>query len=267
MHGYIPRSSNKRNTGKPSKAQAGPEPAISTVKLASSALSFLFNEPALPSPTATSNLLPLNESFSNSLYPFPHDYTWDGLPRSELLATQSEMMEQIEFHQDQQENCQQPEIFSAPKSPDVFPGYQTTGRLYGSYGLNLNPVFDPSSEPADLAMFTNPTNARLHQVPSVSGFNNLVNLQTYPSHSIGLYASSIGHSQLTDFNDEMLNSVNLYMSNSQPTSLNYQILGFVNSSGPGVDYFDQFRSDLAFNPTFGTVPLGCGMENGLMAYN
>ena len=271
MHGYIPRSFYRRNTGKPSKAQANPEPETSinfSVKLASP---FLFNESASSSPVVTSNLLPLNESFSNCLYPFPYDYTWDAPSQPELLATQSEMMEQIEFHQDQKENCQPPDNFFAPQFPDrkqTFPGYKTTGQLYGSYGLDLNPVFDPSPEPAGLAMFTNATNARLHQVPSVSDFNDLVNLQTYSSpDSTNLYASSIGHSQLTDFNGEMLNSVDLYLSNSQLSASDYQIPSFVNLSAPNLDYFDQFWLDLVFNLTFGTIPLGCGMENGLMAYS
>ena len=61
------------------------------------------------------------------------------------------------------------------------------------------------------------------------------------------------------------NAVDLYTSNSQPTNLDYQIHGFLNSSTSSLDYFDQLRRNLAFNPDFGT--LGGGIENGLMLYS
>ena len=75
------------------------------------------------------------------------------------------------------------------------------------------------------------------------------------------------HSQLTSLNGKIPNAVDLYTSNSQPTNLDYQIPGLLNSSASSLDYFDQLRRNLAFNPDSGTVPLGGGIENGLMFYS
>ena len=107
--------------------------------------------------------------------------------------------------------------------------------------------------------FTNATNPQLHHVPCVSDYNDLVNLQTYPSpDSMRLAWATL--SWPVSMARSLTPLTNTRLTLSRPTS---------------IIEVDRNNQDLArmswegrkFGETWFSIPLGGGIENGLMLHS
>jgi len=350
FHNYIPKASSSRKAEKPYKAPAcrGRKASISSSSSSVASIN-----------SSTSSIHPRESLLFSDSPQCSYQYAWDKspLPESDFLAAEPET-EQYEFqfpYQDQQEESLQAQSkdfllpLQLPNMEQAFPGYGTTGQLYGSYGLdfgltqplqglypeanndicfglsingspilqyhNLPPdsfqlpneidcsaeicspvrtggleldmeptsgldirfdsgipgntdfaqmtssscdfnslFFDltpPSPKPADLAVFTDATNAHLHHVPPAPISYADVNCQTYAQPDfIGLSTSGVGyfdHCQSTDVKPDDL----------------------IDLSPSGLDYFDPCRWDFGFDPASGIVqaPPDGNLENVLKLYS
>ena len=142
LHNYIPRLVG-RKTDKPTKPPAPRGRKASIASPSSPTSSVSLDSSSSPHQKES---LPLSDSLTPSPSPCSYNYAWDTsiLSELDLLGTVPEM-EELTFqypHQGQQEESQsQQKDFSLPlqwpNMEQVYPGYETTGQLHGSYGLDF----------------------------------------------------------------------------------------------------------------------------------
>ena len=256
LHGYIPRPSNGRKTAK-----------VPTQRECESVSS-------MDSP------LPQQDSllFPDSSSPCSYNYAWDTslLPELDFFSAEPEIL-QFQFpYQDQQEELKSKDFFlplQIPNMEQIFPGYQTSGQLNGSHGLQIGLTdleLDTSGSGLDIR-FDSGISWNTDSAPMTSSscdFNSVLFDLTQPSpqppvlatFTDAMYAQPHQAPSFTDpqthtspYSTDLSASGFDYFDHSQLTNLNHEVNSdFIDLTASG-DYFDQCRWDFGFNPAFGIV--------------